>query len=188
MLQPQGKPSTIKSRRYELIFFLFFAHLFWPIRGFHVMYSALVPQKVNEASRSPGREAAGQHWVLPAVVGQELERLEQGAVSWRMPAAAQRCPSGNPGGLGSRAQPGWHGSEEAEECRRLGAKSATNLKAFNFSLPFPLLSCLFHSPAPILSTPFLSCSCPFLSSPVPSSLPLPSLRTLPRSDGATKPH
>ena len=91
MLQPQGKPSTIKSRTYELIFmffFVFFARLFWPIRGFHVMYSALVPQQVNEASGSPGREAAGQHWVLPAVVGQELMRLEQGAGVCQRPRSA----------------------------------------------------------------------------------------------------
>ena len=51
-------------------------------------------------------------------------------------SSQQRRPSGNPGGWGSRAQPGRHGSsavpcEEAEECRRFGAKFATNLKADN---------------------------------------------------------
>ena len=116
------------------------------------MYIALVRQEANEASRSPGREAAGQHRVFPAVVGQELMRLrrrtlavalacerelEQGAgICPLCGNSQQRCPSGHPGGLGSRAQPSRHGSsavpcEEAEVCRRLGAKSATNLRADN---------------------------------------------------------
>ena len=41
------------------------------------MYIALVRQEANEASRSPGREAAGQHRVLPALVSQELMRLRR---------------------------------------------------------------------------------------------------------------
>ena len=41
------------------------------------MYIVFVRQEANEASRSPGREAAGRHRVLPAVVSQELMRLRR---------------------------------------------------------------------------------------------------------------
>ena len=41
------------------------------------MSIALVRLEANEASHSLGREAAGQHRLLPAVVSQELMRLRR---------------------------------------------------------------------------------------------------------------
>ena len=69
---------------------------FWFLAPFSTgMYIALVRQEANEASRSPGREAAPRHRVLPAVVSQEIMRLRR-----RTLAVALACERGFEQGAG----------------------------------------------------------------------------------------
>ena len=75
---------------------------FFPRAFFHQHVHRSCSPKANEASRSPGREAASRHRVLLAVVNQEVMRLLRKTLavalacerelerSWRMLAVRQR--------------------------------------------------------------------------------------------------
>ena len=108
--------------------------LFSPHALFH--HRSWSPKNREGGSRSPGRGSAGQHWVLPAVVGKEPMRLWHNIFavasacerartgSWRTPAARQRPSAAN-----REAQADWaavHGqpSIAATRCRARRRRNA----------------------------------------------------------------